>query len=132
MVASGRAADAQIEKAGWMPFLHVDRRIAREDVEVVGGMAVAGPACQPTAFNLFVFVGGRFAGTLSPSPMRTAGDAVAGPVRLTGPNAISAEFARYTPADSDCCPSSTVRVTYRINRSGAAPLLEATEVRRVR
>ncbi len=129
---AGSAANALIAQAGWTPFLHLDRTIAREDVEVVGGMAAANAFCEPTLFNLFVFVDGRFAGTLSPAPMSPARDGAAGAVRLAGPDAITAEFARYTPADTECCPSSVVRVTYRINRAGAAPVLQAVETRRVR
>jgi hypothetical protein len=132
LVASGSAVDALVTKAGWVPLLHLDRRISRDDVEVVGGMAAAGPACDPTVFNLFVFVGGRFAGTLSPASMCTSRDGAAGSVRLTGPDAMTTEFARYTAADSECCPSSVVRVSYRLNRAGAATVLEAVEARRVR
>ena len=124
--------DALVTSGGWLPFLHVDRRVTRDDVEVIGGMATAGPGCEPTAFNLFVFVGGRFAGTLSPSSMRTSRDGVAGSVRLTGQDAIVAEFARYTAADSECCPSSIVRVSYRVNRAGPAAVVEALDASRVR
>jgi hypothetical protein len=95
-------------------------------------MAAAGPACEPTAFNLFVFVGGRFAGALSPSAMATARDGVAGAVRLASADSLTAEFARFTAADSECCPSSVVRVSYRIVKSGPGPVLEAVEVRKVR
>ena len=124
--------DARVAGGGWLPFLHVDRRITRDDVEVVGGLAAAGPGCEPTVFNLFVFVGGQFAGTLSPASMRQSRDGAAGSVRLTGQDAIVAEFARYTPADSECCPSSIVRVSYRINRAGQAPVIEALQASRVR
>lgn len=132
LVASGSDVDAIVAKAGWVPFLHLDRRLTRDDIEVVGGMVAAGPACDPTQFHLFVFVGGRFAGTLSPSPMRTARDGVAGSVRITAQDAMTSEFARYTASDSECCPSSVVRVSYRINRAGAAAVIEATEARQVR
>jgi hypothetical protein len=132
IVITGSPADALLAQAGWVPFLHVDRRIARDDVEVVGGMATASPSCAPATFNLFVFVGGRFAGTLSPALMETAHDGVAGSVRLTGQGTLTAEFARYTAADAECCPSSIVRVTYRLNRQGSAPVVEAVGVRPVR
>lgn len=131
-VARGAAVDAVLEKAGWMPFLHLDRRFTRDDIEVAAGTAAAGQTCEPTAFNLFVFVGGRFAGTLSPVPMSPARDGAAGAIRLTGAGTITAEFARYRPTDAACCPSSVVRVTYRLNRAGATPVLEATDLRRVR
>jgi hypothetical protein len=129
--ATGNAANA-LAQAGWVPFLHLDRTTTRDDIEVIGGMAAANTFCEPTAFNLFVFVGGRFAGTLSPAPMTPAHDGAAGAVRLAGPDAIATEFARYMPADTECCPSSVVRVTYRVNRVGPAPQLEAVETRRVR
>jgi hypothetical protein len=131
-VATDGAAVATIAQAGWTPFLHLDKQITRDDIEVVGGMAAATPDCQPAVFNLFVFAGGRFVGTLSPGPMSAAQDGAAGPVRLAGMDTILAEFSRYKPADAACCPSSVARVTYRINRAGPAPVLEAVETRRVR
>lgn len=130
--ANAAATDGAISKAGWMPFLHVDRRIVRDDVEIVGGMSAATPTCEPAAFNLFVFVGGRFAGTLSPTTMTSRRDGVVGAVRITGADAVTAEFARYVSTDPDCCPSSHVRVTYRIDRTGTRPVLIAVEARQVR
>ena len=64
------AAAQAVRSAGWVPFLHFDRAIARDDIEVLGGMTAAtSPGCEPTMFNLFVFVGGTFAGTISPIVM---------------------------------------------------------------
>ena len=116
---------------GWLPFLHQDRAVSRDDIVIVAGLAETTPTCAPARFHLFVFVGGRFAGTLSPTPMRTGSDGAAGAVRITGPESITAEFARYTPSDSECCPSSRVRVTYRIEREGA-PVVHALGVQVVR
>ena len=126
------AAAAALAKTGWVPFLHVDRQIARDEVEVVGGMSAAGPGCEPTTLHLFVFAGVNFAGTLSPSAMTPGRDGAAGAVRIVSPDGMTAEFARYTPADAECCPSSRVRVTYRIERSAGRPLLVATEARPIR
>jgi len=128
---SASAAAEAVRKAGWVPFLHFDRAIARDDVEVVGGMtAAATPGCEPTMFNLFVFVGGRFAGTISPIVMEQGRDGVAGAVRVTAADALTAEFARYTTKDAECCPSSRVRVTYRIER--AQPTLVPIDLRTLR
>jgi hypothetical protein len=127
----GPTADA-LSKAGWVPFLHQDRSITRDDIEIVGGMSAASPGCEATVFNLFVFVAGRYAGTISPTAMTPARDGVVGAVRLTSADGLTAEFARYTPKDTECCPSSRVRVTYRIERSGGRPLLVATETRQIR
>jgi LppP/LprE lipoprotein len=123
---------AAIRAAGWVPFLHFDQAISRNDVEVVGGMNAASPGCEPTRFNLFVFVGGMLAGTISPETMTQNRDGVAGSVRITADDTLIAEFARYTASDSECCPSSRVRVSYRIERGGSRPVLVATDVRRVR
>ena len=124
-------AASAVRKAGWTPFLHFDRAIAQDGVEVIGGMiAAATPGCEPTTFNLFVFVGGRFAGTISPVVMGQGRDGVVGAVRVTGTDALTAEFARYTTRDTECCPSSRVRVTYRIDR--AQPTLVPLDLRTLR
>jgi LppP/LprE lipoprotein len=126
------AAAEALRKAGWAPFLHFDRTIARGDIEILGGMtAAASPGCEPTVFNLFVFVGGTFAGTISPIVMGQGRDGVAGAVRVTA-DALTAEFARYTTKDTECCPTSRVRVTYRIERAGPQPTLVPVDIRTLR
>ena len=130
--ANVTTTDTVVAKAGWMPFLHVDRRIVRDDIEIIGGMSAATASCDPAAYNLFVFVGGRFAGMLSPIVMTSRRDGAVGAVRITGADTITAEFARYVSTDPDCCPSSHVRVTYRIDRTGVGPVLAALEARQVR
>src|SRR5262245_27800411 len=127
----GSTADA-LSKAGWVPFLHQDRSITRDDVEIMGGMSAASAGCEASVFNLFVFVAGNYAGAISPTAMTTARDGVVGAVRLTSADALTAEFARYTPKDTECCPSSRVRVTYRIERSGGRALLVPTDTRQIR
>lgn len=121
-----------LRTAGWVPFLHFDRAIARDGVEVIGGMTTANPGCEPTIFNLFVFVDGRFAGTISPAVMTQSRDGIAGTVRIIGADSLTAEFARYTPKDTECCPSSRVRVTYRIERAGSQPTLVPLDRRTLR
>jgi len=113
-----RALDA----AGWIPFLNFGRRLERDDVEVVGGMAGADGMCRPRAYNLFVFVRGRFAGTLSPSVMTSRLDGASAAAAFAPPG-ITVEFARYRAADPLCCPSSRVMVGYRIDRSRAGPVI---------
>jgi hypothetical protein len=116
-----------------MPYLHLDRAIALDEVEVIAGMGAAGPGCMPEMYNLFVFVSGTFAGTLSPVPMTPNRDGEAGAVRIGSADRLTAEFARYAPGDPECCPSSRVRVTYRIERAdGKPPMVLATEIRRIR
>ena len=128
----GSPAAAALTQAGGVAFRHLDREIARDGIEVVGGMRAAGPGCEPQQYNLFVFVAGRFAGTLSPVAMSPNRDGEAGAARITGADAMTAEFARYKVGDPECCPSSRVRVTYRIDRTGAAPVVVPTEKRLLR
>ena len=121
------AAERAVDAAGWIPFLNFDQPLVRDDVEIAGGMRSADGMCRPASYNIFVFVGGRFAGMLSPTHMTSRLDSSSGVVRLQ-PSAIAAEFARYTSNDPLCCPSSHVRVTYRIDRSPSGPVVVATEV----
>ena len=126
------ASIAALRRVRWVPFLHLDQTIARNGIEVIGGMTAATPGCAPERFNLFVFVNGSFAGTVAPAAMTPSRDGVAGAVRVTGADTITVEFARYLPSDSECCPSSRERVSYRIETTGAGPTLVATSTRQVR
>ena len=131
-LAKSATADA-IRKAGWVPFHHFDQVISRGDIEVIGGLsAAATPGCEATVFNLFVFVGGRYAGTVSPVMMTRNRDGDVGAVRITGEDTLIADFARYTPADTECCPSSRVRVNYRIEKGSGRPVLVPIAARRSR
>lgn len=125
-------ASKAIAAAGWFPFLYFDRELVANDVEVLAGMTSADAICRPMGYHLFVFVGGRFAGTLSPEPMRSRADLSSGTVRLLPSDVIAVEFTRYGPADPPCCPSSRDTVRYAIDRSQAAPVVTPTEVRRTR
>jgi hypothetical protein len=128
------AADRALEAAGWIPQPHLDRRLISNDVEgieIVAGFSSLDASCAPAAFNLFVFVGGRFAGTLSPGSMTPRTDASAGPVRFVN-DGISAEFARYKPGDADCCPTARLAVQYRIDRTPTGPSVVPVNVRTTR
>ena len=124
-------ADRALEAAGWIPQPHLDRPLTSNGVEIVAGFSAVDAACAPGGFNLFVFVEGRFAGTLSPIAMKPRADASAGPVRFVN-DGISAEFARYKPGDSDCCPTARVAVQYRIDRSASGPSVVPVNVRTTR
>jgi hypothetical protein len=80
-------------------------------------MTGADGMCRPRPFNTFVFVAGRFAGTLSPVAMASREDGSVGAVRVAPDGTIAADFARYSTADPLCCPSSHVAVRYRIDRT---------------
>jgi hypothetical protein len=108
-----------LANAGWLPYLHLDREIVQRDVEIIAGLIEADGMCRPMKFNVFVFVGGQLAGTLSPEAMMSRLDGMIGAVRLAADEAIVAEFARYTDRDALCCPSGRVTVRYRIDRTGS-------------
>lgn len=126
------ANQRNLTAAGWTPFVQFDKPIVQRDVEIVHGMSHADQNCRPDRFNAFVFVGGRFAGTLSPELMSVGHDGIAGAVRLVPPDIVTADFARYTSTDSECCPSSHVTVRYRIERNGLQPLIVPLELRKTR
>ena len=120
-----------IDAAGWIPFWNVDQQLVREDIEIIAGMRGADGMCRPETYNLFVFVGGRFAGVLSPTPMTSRLDGSSGVVRLPLPD-ITAEFVRFTSTDPLCCPSSRMTARYRIDRTAAGPVVAPVEVRTTR
>lgn len=124
--------ERNLAAAGWIPFLLFDRQVVRDDVEVVHGMSGADEHCQPVGFNAFVFVAGRFAGTVSPDLMTAGHDGTVGPIRMIPPDIATVDFARYAPTNSECCPSSHVTVRYRIDRTGSQPLLVPLELRKTR
>jgi hypothetical protein len=119
------AAERAVATAGWIPFLPGGHRTVREDAEVVGGMSGADGMCRPVAYNLFVFVRGTFAGTLSPVPMMSREDGSSGAVTLT-PGGLDVEFARYQSSDPLCCPSGRVQVAYRIDRTEPPSVIPIT------
>jgi LppP/LprE lipoprotein len=121
------AGERAVNAAGWIPFWNFDQQLVRDYVEIVGGMRNADGMCRPATYNLFVFVGGQFAGQLSPTHMTSRLDSSSGVVRLPLPT-ITAEFARYASTDPLCCPSSHVRVTYRIDRTPAGPVVVAAAI----
>ena len=125
------AGERALATAGWIPFHNFDQQLLGDGVEIVGGMAGSDGMCRPTSYNLFVFVGDRFAGVLSPVLMSSRLDASSGAVRISTGDTITAEFSRYTSTDALCCPSSHVTVRYKIDRSGTQPVVVPIE-RRVR
>ena len=108
------AGERALAAAGWVPFRMFDRQIVDRDVEIIGGLAGADGMCRPVNYNVFVFVNGRLAGTLSPQEMDSRTDgSIGGAIRLAADDTIDAGFARYTDKDPLCCPSSHVTVRYR-------------------
>ncbi len=80
------------------------------------------------AYQAFVFVDGRYAGTLSPELMHSRSDgSLIWDVKFTGDRTFAVEFARYSETDPLCCPSRISTVTYQL-RDGRNPRVVATNV----
>ena len=123
------AGERAVADAGWVPFHMFDRQLIQRDVEIVGGLAGVDGMCRPFEFNIFVFVGGKLAGTLSPEVMHSRTDgSIGGAIRLSEDD-IAAEFARYADADALCCPSGRVTVRYRIDRKALPPVVVPVSAR---
>ena len=73
---------------------------ARATSRFLAGMADADGMCRPLGYQLFVFVGGSFAGTLSPLPMDSRADQSSGGWPAPD-DIVSADFSRFTSSD-DC------------------------------
>jgi hypothetical protein len=70
--------------------------------------------CRSRPYQVFVFVGGVFAGTLSPQPMDSRSDGALSRVTLESKHRLSAEYLRYAPGDALCCPSHTTNVEFEV------------------
>jgi len=112
--------DALVENAGWT--LTGPAQIYG-DTTIITGMANAGGQCRPFNYQVFVFVDGTFAGTLSANLMdsRTDGSLVGFDLYRDG--AIDATFNRYQPGDAQCCASRESRLFYEIETTDAGPVL---------
>jgi hypothetical protein len=115
-----------VAAAGWTLF---GTRIAGTPIEIVSGLAGYDGMCRPIQYQVFVFVGGMFAGTLSPVLMDSRSDgALVGTTQRPG-DVIEGSYVRYTSSDPLCCPSATSTATFRIDRSGTAPVVLLQGVR---
>ena len=116
--------DRAVTRAGWSLFGAAQ---VFGPVTVVNGMAGTDGMCRPTQHNTFVFVAGRFAGTLSPEPMNARSDGALTQAYLSSPTEIFTEYVRYTSNDALCCPSQKSSVSFSIG-TGAQAVVRATNV----
>lgn len=113
--------DNALVSAGWSLFGSYQ---SGWGVRIVGARVGLDGMCRPEDYQYFVFVSGRFAGTVSPLTMGSRLDGSAAPPMLSlGGTEIDVSFARYAATDPLCCPSASTAVTYHIDMSGSAPLL---------
>jgi hypothetical protein len=106
--------------------LQEDRRVREQGWDLVGAyqggwqiVVIRGTAnydgmCRPRQYQVFVFVRGVFAGTLSPETMDSRADGALGQVFLQRNDRLMAEYARYTDRDPLCCPSRITSVTFEV------------------
>ena len=113
-------ADQALSDNGWTLF---GSYYAGWNTAVVRALSGYDGMCRPWGYNVFVFVDGQFAGTISPDLMNSRTDGT-GDVRFfAAKDSITAEFQRYAPTDPLCCPSGSASVVYQVSRTPAGPLL---------
>ncbi len=116
--------DRSVIAKGWRLFHEYQ---AGWGLKVIWALSGYDGMCRPWGYQVFVFVRGVFAGTLSPHPMDARTDASLFSVqllsRLAGSDPLVATFERYAESDPLCCPSRRSLVRYRIDRSQPVPLL---------
>jgi len=100
----------QVTAAGWHGAA-VEKR-AGDTVFVFARNGVDG-MCRPMDYQVFVFVKGRFAGTLAPRPVDSREDG-SFYLEKEGAERFTATFQRYAKSDPLCCPSRISTVTYAI------------------
>lgn len=117
-----------------------DRALATAGWQLVGPLQVFGEVslataavaadgmCRPLGLQAFVFVRGRFAGTLSPHPMNSRTDGVVTDLRLLSRDRIMVSYARYAGEDALCCPSRTSTAAFGITRSPGGSVLTLESV----
>ena len=112
--------ETQVAAAGWRLESYWSPQRAG-DLALLTATADYDGMCRPASFNVFAFVGGRFAGTLAPEAMVSRLDGVLVEAPTIGADGrITASFVRYAPTDPLCCPSrGHTRVTYRVERRPA-------------
>jgi LppP/LprE lipoprotein len=98
-------------------------------INVVTGMQDFDGMCRPMRYQDFVFVDGKYAGTLSPQLMdsRTTGASIR--AAFPDPGKIYAEFERYNISDPLCCPSRVSEATYEIRDAGGKPVVALVSVK---
>jgi hypothetical protein len=121
---AGRAPATPREQAvvdaGWKLY---GGFIQGTSVEHMSGLAGYDGMCRPMQFNVFVFVNGVFAGTLSPTPMNSRTDGSLNGLEVVNLASYTGRYSRYTSQDPLCCPSGISTAVFEIDRSGSAPIV---------
>ncbi|WP_462321469.1 LppP/LprE family lipoprotein [Halochromatium sp.] len=124
--------DKLLQEAGWVLFgqAHVFGGLT-----VITGMAAVDGMCRPNQYQGFVFSGGQFAGSLSPTLMDSRTDGVLDTIQFVQDPAVAkgdssssamipaATFSRYKATDPLCCPSAASDVLYSLDDQDDEPLI---------
>lgn len=105
--------DHQVRSRGWDL---IGPTVESGQIRVIVGTANYDGMCRPRQYQEFVFVGGIFAGTLSPVPMDSRTDGALGRVTMLADGSVQAEYSRYGAADPLCCPSRITTVVFEIEK----------------
>ena len=115
------AQDQQVASAGWTLFAPYR---GGWGIYIVAGLVGYDGMCRPFTYQMFVFVDGAFAGTLSPEPMASRTDGAGSFEQFfDGSGRLNATFARYKDTDPLCCPSAQSQVQYCVDRTPSGPVL---------
>ncbi len=117
-------AEEALLRRGWKLFGPVQNLGMTQLITATSGFD---GMCRPLGYQVFVYVEGRYAGTLSPVLMNSRTDGALLKTQLLSPTEIRADFARYSESDPLCCPSRTSFVSYRIRPDEVSDLV-ATQV----
>ena len=119
------AVDSIAAAAGWKLYGPVQ---SYSGTVVINAMSDVDGMCRPLGYQTFVFVRGKFAGSLSPIPMDSRTDGSSVNVRLISPTQLYSEFSRYADADALCCPSRQSTANYRIDTTPKGSVLVPVSV----
>ena len=104
-------ADRRLQAKGWDLFGEYE---GGWQTVVIRATADYDGMCRPLQYQVFVFVRGAFAGTLSPKPMDSRTDGALKSVSLQSNGRLIAEYLRYAATDALCCASRTSAVEFEI------------------
>jgi len=112
--------DRTLTEAGWFLFSAVQ---GWGDAVVLMANAAWDGMCRPSQYQFFVFVDGRFAGTLSPVLMDSRTDGAGQRVTLGSDRELTADFLRYGESDPLCCPTRLTEARFQIVRGAEGPVV---------
>jgi len=114
------ATDRAVTARGWTLLGPATTRTA---TTIVFAATSVDGMCRPMSYQAFVFVKGRFAGTISPVPMDSREDGAENMIRVLSAGELSVQYMRYVESDPRCCPSRLTVVRFRIDQMPEGPIL---------